>query len=112
MKIAMVGYGRMGKTIETLAAEYGGEVVLRLDEFNNAGQAMMTAEHFAGIDVAIEFTTPQTAVPNILKLQELGVPTVVGQPAVEDRRPLAWVRRQIVGSRAHASVAAKVPAVR
>ncbi len=78
MKIAMVGYGRMGKTIETLAAEYGGEVVLRLDEFNNAGQAMMTAEHFAGIDVAIEFTTPHTAVPNILKLQELGVPTVVG----------------------------------
>ncbi|WP_031497326.1 4-hydroxy-tetrahydrodipicolinate reductase [Bryobacter aggregatus] len=78
MKIAMVGYGKMGKMIESLAGEYGGEVVLKLDEFNNAGQALMTPEHFQGIDVAIEFTTPHTAVPNILKLQELGVPTVVG----------------------------------
>ncbi len=87
MKIAMVGYGKMGRTIEGLAAEYGGEVVLRLDEFNNAGQAMMTAEHFAGIDVAIEFTTPHTAVPNILKLLELGVPTVVGSTGWLDELP-------------------------
>lgn len=78
MKIALVGYGKMGRMIEGLAGEYGGEVVLRLDEFNNAGQAMMTPEHFAGVDVAIEFTTPDTAVPNIQKLVDLGVPTVVG----------------------------------
>ena len=91
MKIAMVGYGKMGKMIESLAPEYGGEVVLRLDEFNNADGAMMTPQHFAGIDVAIEFTTPHTAVPNILKLLELGVPTIVGStgwlgelPAVTD----------------------------
>ena len=78
MKIAMVGYGKMGRMIESLAAQYDSEVVLKLDEFNNAGQAMMTPEHFAGIDVAIEFTTPHTAVANILKLADLGVPTVVG----------------------------------
>jgi 4-hydroxy-tetrahydrodipicolinate reductase len=78
MKIALVGYGKMGKMIEGLAPEFGGEVVLRLDEFNNPNQQMMTAEHFAGVDVAIEFTTPHTAVPNILKLADLGIPTVVG----------------------------------
>ena len=88
MKIAMVGYGKMGKMIESLAPEYGGEVVLRLDEFNNAGQAMMTPEHFKGVDVAIEFTTPHTAVPNILKLLELGVPTVVGSTGWLEQLPM------------------------
>ena len=87
MKIALVGYGKMGKMIEGLAAEYGGEVVLRLDEFNNVGRAMMTPEHFAGVDVAIEFTTPHTAVENILKLAELGVPTVVGTTGWLDELP-------------------------
>lgn len=87
MKIALVGYGKMGRMIEGLAAEYGGEVVLRLDEFNNVDQAMMTAEHFAGVDVAIEFTTPHTAVGNILKLAELGVPTVVGTTGWLDELP-------------------------
>jgi 4-hydroxy-tetrahydrodipicolinate reductase len=78
MRIAMVGYGKMGRMIETLAEEYGGVVALKLDEFNNAARELMTPEHFAEIDVAIEFTTPHTAVANILKLMELGVPTVVG----------------------------------
>ena len=96
MKIAMVGYGRMGNMIESLAPEYGGEVVLRLDEFNNVDQVMMTHEQFAGIDVAIEFTTPHTAVPNIMKLAELGVPTVVGTTGWLEELPLveAYVREK------------------
>lgn len=77
-KLALVGYGKMGKMIDSLASEYGFETVLRLDEFNNVGGAAMTAEHFAGVDVAIEFTTPHTAVENIERLAGLGVPTVVG----------------------------------
>ncbi|MBL8179179.1 MAG: dihydrodipicolinate reductase [Bryobacterales bacterium] len=77
-KLALVGYGKMGKMIDSLSAEYGFETVLRLDEFNNAGGAAMTAEHFAGVDVAIEFTTPHTAVENIGRLAGLGVSTVVG----------------------------------
>jgi 4-hydroxy-tetrahydrodipicolinate reductase len=87
MKIAIVGYGKMGRQIESLAPEYGAEVVLRLDEFNNANGAMMTPEHFAGIDVAIEFTTPHTAVPNILRLAELGINTVVGSTGWLDQLP-------------------------
>jgi 4-hydroxy-tetrahydrodipicolinate reductase len=78
MRIAIVGYGKMGRMIDALASEYGAEVVLRLDEFNNAQSAMMTPEHFQGIDVAIEFTTPATAVENIQRLAALKVNTVVG----------------------------------
>ena len=68
MKLAFVGYGKMGKMMDSLAAEYGFEVVLRLDEFNNAGGAGMTKENFAGVDVAIEFTMPEAAIGNIEQL--------------------------------------------
>lgn len=77
-KLALVGYGKMGKMIDSLAPEYGFETVLRLDEFNNVDGAGMTKEHFSGVDVAIEFTTPHTAVANIERLAALGVSTVVG----------------------------------
>lgn len=77
-KLAIVGYGKMGKLIDQLASHYGFETALRLDEFNNAGGSGMTAEAFRGIEVAIEFSTPATAVTNIERLAELGVPVVVG----------------------------------
>lgn len=78
MKLALVGYGKMGRMIDGLSAQYGFETVLRLDEFNNAAGAGMTKENFAGVDVAIEFSTPETAVENIERLAALGVNTVVG----------------------------------
>jgi 4-hydroxy-tetrahydrodipicolinate reductase len=78
MKIAIVGYGKMGRLIEQLAPEYDGEVVLRLDEFNNADGSGITRESFAGVDVAIEFSTPHTVVANVERLSGVGVNTVVG----------------------------------
>ncbi len=78
LRVALVGYGKMGHVIESLAAEANCEVVLRLDEFNNADRAGMTSEAFAGVDVAIEFSTPATVVGNVERLCELGVPAVVG----------------------------------
>jgi 4-hydroxy-tetrahydrodipicolinate reductase len=78
MKLALVGYGKMGRMIDGLSAQYGFETVLRLDEFNNAAGAGMTKENFAGVDVAIEFSTPETAIGNIERLAALGVNTVVG----------------------------------
>ncbi len=87
MRIALVGYGKMGRMIESLAPEYGAEIVLRLDEFNNAGGTMMTAEHFSGVDVAIEFTMPEAAVGNIRQLAALGVNTVVGTTGWLERLP-------------------------
>jgi 4-hydroxy-tetrahydrodipicolinate reductase len=77
-RLALVGYGKMGKMLDALAAEYGLETVLRLDEFNNVNGAGMTAENFRGVDVAIEFSTPHVVVENIERLAALGVPTVVG----------------------------------
>jgi 4-hydroxy-tetrahydrodipicolinate reductase len=77
-KLAIVGYGKMGKLIEQLAPEYGFEVALKLDEFNNADGAGLTAGNFAGIDVAIEFSIPAAVPGNVEGIAALGVPLVVG----------------------------------
>ena len=71
MKLAIVGYGKMGKLIEQLAPEYGFTVHACVDVDDDLAKA-------AGADVAIEFTTPEAAVANIEKLAALKVPTVVG----------------------------------
>jgi 4-hydroxy-tetrahydrodipicolinate reductase len=78
VKLALVGYGKMGRMLESLAPEYGFETALRLDVDNNARGEGFTAENFAGIDAAIEFTVPEVAAGNLLKLSELGVRTVTG----------------------------------
>ena len=87
MKIALVGYGKMGKLIEQLAPEYGCEVALKLDEFNNAGFAGLTPENFAGIPVAIEFSIPSATVENVERLAALGVHVVVGTTGWLDELP-------------------------
>jgi 4-hydroxy-tetrahydrodipicolinate reductase len=82
MNIAIVGYGKMGKMIERLAAERGITVGVKLDE----GDAI-TAENMRGIDAAIEFTTPSAVVGNIEKLAGLGVNTVVGTTGWQQQMP-------------------------
>ena len=81
MKLAIVGYGKMGRSIERLAPEYGCEVKLRLDIDNNANFEGLTTENFRGVDAAVEFSTPATAIENIERLARLGVNTVVGTTA-------------------------------
>ena len=71
MKLAIVGYGKMGRLIEQLAPEYGFAVHARIDIGDDFAQA-------TGADVAIEFTTPEAAVENIEKLAAMKVPVVVG----------------------------------
>jgi 4-hydroxy-tetrahydrodipicolinate reductase len=78
MKIAIVGYGKMGRMIERIALERGHEIVVKLDEFNNAGFEGITAAAFDGADVAIDFSVPSAAVTNIEKIAALGVNLVVG----------------------------------
>jgi 4-hydroxy-tetrahydrodipicolinate reductase len=78
MKIALVGYGKMGKLIEQLAPEFGIEVGPKLDEYNNANYEGFTKENFKEVDVAIEFSTPHTVVENVKRLASLGVNVVVG----------------------------------
>ncbi|MGA2325453.1 MAG: dihydrodipicolinate reductase C-terminal domain-containing protein [Bryobacteraceae bacterium] len=78
MNLAIVGYGKMGRLIEQLAPEFGFSVVLKLDEFNNADFSGITAENFAGVDVAIEFSVPSATVENVKRIAALGVNMVIG----------------------------------
>jgi 4-hydroxy-tetrahydrodipicolinate reductase len=75
MKIALIGYGKMGHMIESIAKERGHEIVSVIDQ-NNLDEFESNA--FASADVAIEFTTPQTAANNILRAWKAGVPVVCG----------------------------------
>ncbi len=70
MKIALIGYGKMGHMIEEIALERGHEIVARID--------MGDAFELNGAEVAIEFTTPLTAKENILRAWAQGVPVVCG----------------------------------
>ena len=75
MKIALLGYGKMGKMIEGIAKERGHEIVLIVDEFN---RAECTDEQLKQADVAIEFTIPSVAVNNYTWCFDCGVPVVAG----------------------------------
>lgn len=75
MKIALIGYGKMGKAIEQIALTKGHEIVLKID-INNAVD--FNAENIAKADVAIEFTGPHSAFDNVMKCLDLGIPVVCG----------------------------------
>lgn len=75
MKIALIGYGKMGKTIEQLAIKQGHEIALIIDKNN---QKEFTAENLQKADVAIEFTQPMSAFENILTCFQAGIPVVSG----------------------------------
>jgi 4-hydroxy-tetrahydrodipicolinate reductase len=76
--LAIVGYGKMGKLIESLAPEYGFDVRLKLDVHNNANFEGITPENFRGIDAAIEFSIPSAVPENVRRISALGVNLVVG----------------------------------
>lgn len=75
MKIALIGYGKMGKMIEEIAISRGHEIVSIIDVNN---QNDFESEAFASADVAIEFTAPQAAYGNYLKAWKAGVKVVSG----------------------------------
>lgn len=75
MKIALIGYGKMGHIIERIALERGHEIVSKVDVDN---QEEFESEAFASADVAIEFTVPAKAVENYRKSWAAGVPVVSG----------------------------------
>ncbi len=70
MKIALLGYGRMGKTIEKLATERGHSIVKTIDQNDDYD--------FNGADVAIDFSVPTAAVDNISACLKAGIPVVSG----------------------------------
>jgi len=79
MKIALIGYGRMGRMIEGIALEKGHQVPVKIDPLaKDATHASISAQSLEGIDVAVEFSTPQTVMGNIASALEIGTPLVVG----------------------------------
>ncbi len=75
MNIILIGYGKMGKAIEAIAVSKGHNIV-RIIDLDNAQE--LTTENLRAAAVAIEFTSPHTAVDNILKCIEAGTPVVSG----------------------------------
>jgi 4-hydroxy-tetrahydrodipicolinate reductase len=86
--LAIVGYGKMGKLIERLAAEYGFEVRAKFSGGDNPGGTGLSHETLRGIDVAVEFSTPVAAPVNIRRLAVLGVNAVVGTTAWSEQLPV------------------------
>lgn len=84
MKIALIGYGKMGHAIEEIALLRGHEIVCRIDADNTSD---FESEAFASADVAIEFTTPSTAVENYKRAFAAGVPVVSGTTGWLERLP-------------------------
>ena len=75
MKIALIGYGKMGKAIEEIAAEHGHSIPLKITTSNLAD---LTQKNLQQCDVAIEFTNPENAVNNIKACIDAGIPVVCG----------------------------------
>lgn len=82
MKVAIIGYGKMGHEIEKVLIGRGHEVVLIID-VDNASE--FTPQNLAKADVAIEFSAPAVAYDNIMKCLEAGTPVVCGTTAWLDR---------------------------
>ena len=82
MKIAIIGYGKMGKVIEQVALERKHEILFKFDIDN---QDQFTTENLKKVDVAIEFSTPDAAYNNVKKCLDANVPVVSGTTGWNDK---------------------------
>lgn len=84
MKIALIGYGKMGRMIEKIALERGHEISVIVD-INN--QEDFNSEAFRNSDVAIEFSIPSSGYENVMRCFKADVPVVSGTTGFGDRIP-------------------------
>ena len=82
MKVAILGYGKMGHMVEKVLVERGHEVVTIIDNEENWKS---NAEAFARAEVAIDFSEPKAALPNMVRAFDMHVPMVVGTTGWLDR---------------------------
>jgi 4-hydroxy-tetrahydrodipicolinate reductase len=87
MKIALIGYGKMGKEIERIAISRGHEIILKIDVTN---QNDLTVENLKKCDAAIEFTAPGSAISNYNICFEAGVPVVSGTTGWLDKKEVVY----------------------
>ena len=101
MKIALIGYGKMGKTIEEIALQRGHSVNLKIDIDSITD---FTKENLQHCDIAIEFTGPHSAKNNILQCFDAGVPVVSGSTGwLDDRAEVETSCKEKNGSFLYAS---------
>lgn len=86
MNIALIGYGKMGHAIEEIALKRGHSIGLHIRSGN---RHELAAPYMQGVDVAIEFTGPETAKDNVMDCMALGVPVVCGSTGWNDEVPEA-----------------------
>jgi 4-hydroxy-tetrahydrodipicolinate reductase len=85
-RLAIIGFGKMGHTIEQLAPDRGFTVVARIDPAGG-DTGKVTREALGDAEVAVEFSTPEAAPGNIKAVLEAGCPVVVGTTGWYARRP-------------------------
>jgi 4-hydroxy-tetrahydrodipicolinate reductase len=85
VRIALLGYGKMGKLVESIALREGCEVSPKLDIEDNAAARGITPESMAGVDVAVEFSQPEAVLSNIEAAARARVNIVVGTTGWFDR---------------------------
>jgi 4-hydroxy-tetrahydrodipicolinate reductase len=78
MKIALLGYGKMGKLVEVLALQEGWQIGPKLDIYNNAEGHGITVDSMKGVDVAVDFSQPDAVMANIEGIAKLGLNLVIG----------------------------------
>jgi len=91
MRIALLGYGRMGKEVETLAIERGHEIVLIIEKENAED---LTAENLSKADVAIDFSLPEIAYEHISICFDAHIPVVTGTTGWQDKMEEVYKRAQ------------------
>jgi 4-hydroxy-tetrahydrodipicolinate reductase len=91
MRLLLVGHGRMGRLVDSLAGEYGCEVAGIIDSRTAAGSDGVTADRWKDVDVAVDFSSPSAVAANVLALARRGINLVVGttgwhqdEPAIRD----------------------------
>lgn len=121
--LAIVGHGKMGRLIEQLAPEYGFEVRAKFNSGDNPHGVGLTREALRGVEVAVDFSTPDAAVENMLWLAASGVNAVVGTTGWFERLPsvreaverggtgLVWAANFSVGVNVFVQVVARAAAL-
>jgi 4-hydroxy-tetrahydrodipicolinate reductase len=86
MRIALLGYGKMGRLVEAIAIREGWEVGPKLDLHENAAGGGITSSSMAGVDVAMDFSQPDAVLPNLEAAARVGINLVVGTTGWDESR--------------------------
>ncbi len=96
MRILLLGHGRMGQLVESLAPSYGAVIAGVIDE--HSGEGAISAGTFGDVDVAIDFTLPDAVPKNLPQLADRGINVVIGttgwhaqEPAMRDMAAKAGI---------------------